>query len=360
MELPEGVVGLAGLGKRPDEDGIEEPVSMQVGSEEVLGVGGEGEEDRSGDGRADGALGGDGGGRNGGGFVLVAVSGDAEAGAFRRLFVAAGVLVGDPPQVVEYFLVSGDEGGGQGGLSVDGIETGQLGGLGGVPAGMGGGCGVRCRRRAGGGRRGRGWVGRRGRRRGRTAGYEGLGAGLVGRNYAAVVADVHGRSVERVYSAAETPLEVPVEPEGLAYLDEWDGAAWVGEGAAQAVGGGAGFHGGAGGLHGAVASGDGGVMVVVVADKEAGGLPGDGSGGRETVGARGVVAGFLSHSEGKVPGEVGRLGGDADVGVADRAMLSFATANAPRGLGGNGAPVDAHGVEGVNEDVFFGLCAAVS
>jgi len=53
----------------------------------------------------------------------------------------------------------------------------------------------------------------------------------------------------------------------------------VREGAAQAIGGGVGLHRGTGNLHGAVAGSDGWVIVVVVADEEAGGLFGDGSGG---------------------------------------------------------------------------------
>jgi len=46
---------------------------------------------------------------------------------------------------VEYLLVGGDEGGEPGGLAVNGIEDGQLGGLGKIPAGMGGGGGIEGR-----------------------------------------------------------------------------------------------------------------------------------------------------------------------------------------------------------------------
>jgi len=70
------------------------------------------------------------------------------------------------------------------------------------------------------------------------------------------------------------------------------------------------------------------------------------------VGARGVVAGLVGHGEGEVRGEVGRLGGDADVGVADGVMVLLVTADAPRGLSRNGAPVGAHVMEGVNVGVF--------
>jgi len=44
-----------------------------------------------------------------------------------------------------------------------------------------------------------------------------------------------------------------------------------------------------------VAGSDSQISVVVVADEEAGGLPGDGSGGRGCMGARGVVAGLVGH-----------------------------------------------------------------
>jgi len=181
----------------------------------------------------------------------------------------------------------------------------------------------------------------------------------VGGKNAAVVADVHGLAVEEVDSAADPPLAVAVKPDGLSDLYERDGSARLGEGAALAVGGGVGLHGGSGGRHGAVVGGDGGFKVVVGADKEAGGFPGDGSGGRGSVGARGVVAGLVGHSDGEVRGEFGGLGGDADVGFADGAMVSFVAANAPTGLGGNGSPVDAHGVEGIYKGVVLGFVAAV-
>jgi len=60
-----------------------------------------------------------------------------------------------------------------------------------------------------------------------------------------------------------------------------------------------------------------------------------------------------------VGGECGRLGGDANLGVADGAVVAFVAANAPRCLGGNGPPVDVHGMQGVDECVVFGLGAAV-
>jgi len=77
------------------------------------------------------------------------------------------------------------------------------------------------------------------------------------------------------------------------------------------------------------------------------------------MGAGGVIAGFVGHSEGKVGGESGRLGGDAKVGVADWSVVELVAFNAPRGFGGNGAPVYAHDVEGVDEGVVFGFRAAV-
>jgi len=100
-------------------------------------VQGEGEYDGGSDDGADGALGRDGGGGYGVVLVPVAVAGDAEAGAFRRLAVAAVGLVGDAPQVVRDLLIGGVAGGGQGGVAVDGVEDGKLGGLGGVPARVG-------------------------------------------------------------------------------------------------------------------------------------------------------------------------------------------------------------------------------
>ena len=40
-------------------------------------------------------------------------------------------------------------------------------------------------------------------------------------------------------------------------------------------------------------------------------------------------------------------------------MVSFVAANAPRGLGGDGPPVDAHGVEGIDKCVVLSFGAAV-
>jgi len=40
-------------------------------------------------------------------------------------------------------------------------------------------------------------------------------------------------------------------------------------------------------------------------------------------------------------------------------VVAFVAANAPRGLGGNGPPVGAHGMEGVDECVVLSLGAAV-
>jgi len=93
-----------------------------------------------------------------------------------------------------------------------------------------------------------------------------------------------------VDGAAEPPLAVAVKPDGWADFKERDGAARVGEGTAQAVSGGVGLHGGSGGVHGALAGSDGRFSVVAVADEEAGGLPGDSSCGRGSLGATGVVA----------------------------------------------------------------------
>ena len=112
VERPDGVVGFAGLGGCPDKDGLGEPVALQVGAKKVLGVEGEGHENRCGDDGADGALGCDGGGCDGGDLVLVAVVGDAKAGAFRRVAIAEIGIVGDPPQVMEDCFVVGDAGGG--------------------------------------------------------------------------------------------------------------------------------------------------------------------------------------------------------------------------------------------------------
>jgi len=146
VEGPHGVVRLAGLGRRPDVHGLGGAVALEVGAEEVLGVEGEGEDDGIGDDGADGALGCDGGSGDGGLLVPIAVAGDAEAGALRRLAVAAVGIVRDAPEVVEDLLVVRDAVGGQGGLAVDGVKDGELGGLGGVPS--------RVRRGGGVGRRG--------------------------------------------------------------------------------------------------------------------------------------------------------------------------------------------------------------
>jgi len=176
---------------------------------------------------------------------------------------------------------------------------------------------------------------------------------------AAVVSDVHCLAIETVHRAAEPPFAVAVEPDSLADLNEWESGAGVEEGAAKVVGSDVRFHCGTRGLHDAVASGYCGVKVLVVADEATRGLPGDGSGGRRAVGARGIVAGFVGHSEGEIGGEAGRFGDDVDVGVADGAVVALVAANARGGLGGNGAPVDTHGVEGVNECAVIGFDAAV-
>jgi len=145
VEGPHGVVRLAGLGRRPDVHGLGEAVALELGAEEVFGVKGEREDDGGGNDGADGVLGCDGRSGDGGLLVPVAVAGDAEAGALRRLAVAAVGHVGDAPQVVEDLPVGGDTGGGQGGLAIDGVEDGELGGLGGVPSWVrrGGGVGRR-------------------------------------------------------------------------------------------------------------------------------------------------------------------------------------------------------------------------
>jgi len=133
----------------------------------------------------------------------------------------------------------------------------------------------------------------------------------------------------------------------------------VGTGTAEVVSGRVVLHGVARGLHGFVAGGDGGVGVVVGADEEARGLAGDGRGGGGAVGAGGVVAGFVSHGEGEVGRELGRLGRDAEVSVADGSVVALIAADAPRGLGGDGEPVDTHGVKRGNEGIVLNLGAAV-
>jgi len=213
-----------------------------VSAQEVLGVEGEEEDDGGGDYGADGALECDGGGGDGGVLVTVAVAGDAEASALRRLSVAAVRLVGDVSQVVEDLLVGGDAGGEQRGLAVNGVKEGELCGLGGVPemvergGGVGrrgeeilsvggelGGGGLGRRVRADGGGGGGYGVGGRGGQGRRTARDVGVGAGLVGGKETPVVADVHGPAVKGVDGAAEPPLAVVVESDGLVDFDERDG-----------------------------------------------------------------------------------------------------------------------------------------
>jgi len=236
-------------------------------------------------------------------------------------------------------------------LAVDGVEDGAFRAFGGVPAGVPvgggvGGCGVEDAggRREGGGRGGRrgvgadgvhgaGWRGRGVKvraavGRGRNAGDEPLGAGLVGR----IDLVEYRLSVKGMDGAAEPAVPVPVEPDGLSDLDEGDGGAGVRQGAAEVVCGGVAFHGGPGGLHGGGACGDGGVGVEVVPDVKAGRSTGDGGRGGDAVGAKGVVAGFVGHVEGEVAGEVGRFGQDAGVAVADGATVAFASADALGGL----------------------------
>jgi len=91
-----------------------------------------------------------------------------------------------------------------------------------------------------------------------------------------------------------------------------------------------------------------------------GGLTGDGSGGRRSMVARGVIAGLVGHCEGEVGGECGRLGGNANVGVAGGFMVALVAADAPRSISRDGAPVDAHGVEGVDTGVVVNFGAADS
>jgi len=181
----------------------------------------------------------------------------------------------------------------------------------------------------------------------------------VGGTDAAVVTDIYGLVVKRVCRAAEPPLAFAVEPYILVDLVGRIDGAQVGESAAEAVGSGAGFHGAPGCWDGALAGGNEGVKVVVVADEEAWGLPSDGSSWRGAVGTRGVVTGFVGHSKGQVDGQAGRFCGDADVGVSDWAVVALIAANAPGGLSENGAPVDAHGVEGVIERVVLGFGSVV-
>jgi len=69
------------------------------------------------------------------------IAGDAVPGPLGRLAVDAVGLVGDTPEVVEDLSAGGDGVGGDGSLAVDGVEDGDLGGLGGVPAGVRGGVG---------------------------------------------------------------------------------------------------------------------------------------------------------------------------------------------------------------------------
>jgi len=61
LEFPHRAVGQAGLGGRPGVNGVVEAVRLEVGTEEVLRVQGEPEDDGGGEDRADGALRGDGG-----------------------------------------------------------------------------------------------------------------------------------------------------------------------------------------------------------------------------------------------------------------------------------------------------------
>jgi len=142
-------------------------------------------------------------------------------------------------------------------------------------------------------------------------------------------------------------------------VDQRDVGAGVGEGAAEAVGGGVRFHGRAGGLHGAVARGDGGVDWVVVADQEAWQGAGDGGSWAGTVSAGGVVAGSVGHGQDEVGRESGGFGGDAEVGLADGAVMALIATDAPRCLRWYGAPVKTHGREGVDERVVFDLGTAV-
>jgi len=144
-----------------------------------------------------------------------------------------------------------------------------------------------------------------------------------------------------------------VKPDGLADVDEGDVGAGVREGAAEAVGSGVALHGRPGGLHGGRACGDGGVGVQVVPDEEAGRLAGDGCGGGDAVGAGGIVSGFVCHGECEFGGEAGRFGEDAGVGFSNWAMVALFAADAPGGFRRNRAPVDAHGVEGVDHCVVF-------
>jgi len=83
---------------------------------------------------------------------------------------------------------------------------------------------------------------------------------------------------------------------------------------------------------------------MVVTNKEAGEVAGDGGRGGDAVGARGVVAGLVGHCKGEVRGEGGGLRHDAQEGVADGAVVALIAAHAPWCLCGSGTPVDAHGV----------------
>jgi len=73
----------------------------------------------------------------------------------------------------------------------------------------------------------------------------------------------------------------------------------------------------------------------------------------------GVVTGFVGHGECEVGGEAGRFGENAGVGVSNWAMVALVAADAPGGFRRNGAPVDAHGVEGVDHCVNFVFGPAV-
>jgi len=57
VEGPHHAVGVAGLGRSPDVDGLGGDVRQEVNAQEVFGVDGESEDDGGGDDGADGALG---------------------------------------------------------------------------------------------------------------------------------------------------------------------------------------------------------------------------------------------------------------------------------------------------------------
>ena len=181
----------------------------------------------------------------------------------------------------------------------------------------------------------------------------------MGREQFAVALYGYSLAVKGVDAPAEPAEAVPVNRDLL--VDRHDGHAGAGveEGAVEAGVRRVALYGGAGGLHGGVASGDGGVGVVVVAGQEAWQVAGDGLGRGDAVGAGGVVAGLVCHGQGEVVGEGRCLRLYSGEGIADGAVVALVASDAPWGLGRGGPPMDAHGVDGVEEGVVLVCGAAV-